>query len=1104
MPSDKLKLPQLPPEFYPEGLLVIKGIKFTPRQIDIIACLISGGTGKTISSLLDIEVKTLEAHKKSIGERIGGGIQEDIIAFVQRSPHYEFLKQHYLILLHKNEFEKQLKDLSKKFSENTPDLKVDLASTYGNKSSLLNLLVSHLKLAGIRIVSEEKEGEKSFHTLTLLPKNSGQFLEREILILLDKEVKDIPSDSIDLREGKTYFASCVEVLKKFYAESQLEKLSSSIKSEHNFTFKDDKGPNFPKEVAFSLHSKIWMFRNSLIVLSGIIILLLASAFLYQTQISSTEENAPVRPELRIPDDKVRLERPNLMKNIDKNLTSQDGIQTVTLVGMGGAGKTVLAHIYARDHSQKLSDIGRINAETKESLINSFEDFADELAKTKEKKKELKYIRNNYNLEKQKKKICSFVMRHLKLKSNWLLIYDNVENFSEIKEYFPQKSDVDAWGSGKVIITTTNDNIQNASYINPDNIIYIKELSQDESLTIFSKILYGYDSAKLIKEQKQEAINFLQNILPLPLYISVAANYMKVKKITYEEYLKRMNSCSKDFERELKDFTTETTDYDKKHYGIIAPSLEEVINLNPEFKELFFFICLLDSQSIPKELLTKYKDDLKVENFLYNLKKYSLIQEESKPVHTISFHRTIHQIAKNYLTRALHLEKQPQLYTSMANAFAEFITHAIDRADSNKMRLMVIHCEKFLSHPFLTTKIKDIVAANLGAIYYSIGDYTKSKTILENTRRSFNTYTEKPYQLLAEVLKYLGISYIKLGDPKEARTVLEEGENIYKKYPPQEKHKIADLLMFLGWAYKDLGKYEQARVTSEESKDIYEKHSPQKHHKIAFISSQIGIIYLNLGNYKKAQSFLEESLATYEKYHPTNYMDIAHIERDLGRVYGEVGHYEKAKIRFEKNLKIYEKYYPKDHIENAWPLLFLGAIHRELGEYKKAEKSLGKSFKMLKENDPRDTRIGWVSKELGALYKKLGQYNQAKKYLKESLKIFEKHYGHNHIKVGAVLRELGETHLLEGDINAAENYLNKALGIFELNNHPESYTVLEILGDLYLKKLKDAYDKKDHQQIESSRTQALNYLNEAFKIVKDYFPKDSPHIARIQEKIKNFN
>jgi len=54
MQTEKLKSPPLPPEFYTDELLIIKGVKFTPRQIDIMACFISGGTGKTISSLLNI------------------------------------------------------------------------------------------------------------------------------------------------------------------------------------------------------------------------------------------------------------------------------------------------------------------------------------------------------------------------------------------------------------------------------------------------------------------------------------------------------------------------------------------------------------------------------------------------------------------------------------------------------------------------------------------------------------------------------------------------------------------------------------------------------------------------------------------------------------------------------------------------------------------------------------------------------------------------------------------------------------------------------------------------------------------------------------------
>src|SRR3546814_17604867 len=97
-----------------------------------------------------------------------------------------------------------------------------------------------------------------------------------------------------------------------------------------------------------------------------------------------------------------LQRPNLMNQIEEKLKEQQGIQTIALIGPGGAGKTTIARVYGR--SQKLPIVWEINAETKENLINSFECLAYALSKTEEEKKILKGYKEIKNDEEREKQI----------------------------------------------------------------------------------------------------------------------------------------------------------------------------------------------------------------------------------------------------------------------------------------------------------------------------------------------------------------------------------------------------------------------------------------------------------------------------------------------------------------------------------------------------------------------------------------------------------------------------------------------------------------------------------------------------------------------------
>ncbi|CAN0602094.1 unnamed protein product, partial [Ectocarpus sp. 12 AP-2014] len=50
----------------------------------------------------------------------------------------------------------------------------------------------------------------------------------------------------------------------------------------------------------------------------------------------------------------------------------------------------------------------------------------------------------------------FLRKWAKSYPGWLIIYDNVKSFNDIKRFFPH--DPSGWGEGNVIITTSNNNI----------------------------------------------------------------------------------------------------------------------------------------------------------------------------------------------------------------------------------------------------------------------------------------------------------------------------------------------------------------------------------------------------------------------------------------------------------------------------------------------------------------------------------------------------------------------------------------------------------------------------------------------------------------------
>lgn len=96
----------LPVELYEQHLKTIKGIKFTSREIDVLACMINGRTAKTIPSFLSISPKTVTTHMANIRGKTGCTSRESVIDFLEDSEKLFLIKhEYYSSLVKKVSFE---------------------------------------------------------------------------------------------------------------------------------------------------------------------------------------------------------------------------------------------------------------------------------------------------------------------------------------------------------------------------------------------------------------------------------------------------------------------------------------------------------------------------------------------------------------------------------------------------------------------------------------------------------------------------------------------------------------------------------------------------------------------------------------------------------------------------------------------------------------------------------------------------------------------------------------------------------------------------------------------------------------------------------------
>jgi tetratricopeptide (TPR) repeat protein len=1082
---------------YDNYLNQINDIKFTYREVDVITCIVKNRGEKKIANLLSISPKTINTHIHNIALKIGQGSREFIIDFIEKSGKLQFIKKYYLYILAQSSFDKKLIQISKTINTNKIKYHILAENLNANEKLVLAQLKTNLALANLEYCKNSKECEHSLHIIK--PNLLSQQIKGDIFLILDlSEAADFNIESnIEIVDLYTdYYLGVFLILQKLINKKETKEIYEDFKKDCEIIKSSWEGNTqatiLPNHF-LDLDKYRSIIRKPIFSLILVCTILVIGAILQNVTVTHNPNKLNINSyDFPLPHQNILLKRTDLLEKIDKKLNEKGGIRTVVLVGPGGAGKTTISYQYARTKNKKSSLTWKINAETKETIIFSLKQLAYSICKTEEEKQELTTILYNKNEKEKEQKLFEFLKTKITKFPNWLVIFNNVRTFKDIQDYFPHDSSI--WGDGKIIITTRDSNISSNNYINPDNVIHIGGLTSDEKLELFNKVITNCDpSSKNIKLTNNE---FLEKLPPYPFDISLAATYLKVEKISYNKYLKEISEHREGFLAAQKAILNDIGEYNQTRYDIVTFSVKNLINIHHDFKDLLLFISLIDSKNISKDLLMAYKDEFVVSKFIHELKKFSLIREQSPATSlspaTFSIHHTTQQIILAYLTTLLNLDKNSEQLKYMSVALENYMSNELKIPNSTKISLLVVHFEMFLNHPKLINKI---ILANLnrklGVYYFRTARYKEAKECFETALIIY----EKNYGLndinTAKVLSRLGSLYRNTGSYKKSKEHFEKALKIFEANYGKENISTIEIYTYLGSLYRSMGDYGRAKEYLELSLKVYERSYGRDNIETARVLAYLGSNYKNTGDYKKAQEFLSQALEVYKKYYGDDHVQTAWTLGRLGNVYRHIGECSKAKDLLTQTLIVYKKYYGENCIETAWILSHLGSVNASLGDNKEAQSNINQSLAIYKKHlDPNHVTIAWVLFHLGNVNINLGNFERAQQLLEKTLIIYRENYGNRHIRTAGVLNALGKTYLLKDNLEKAEGLINQALEIFEYNQHPDKYICLENLAEVNLRKSVQEESKGNIHQSGLLKKQSADYLKKSLEIIKISFPEDS--------------
>ena len=342
-------------------LAVINNVNFTPREIDIISCLLNvRGTNK-IASLLSIAPNTVLTHIHNIILKLGCNSREGVIDFIEKSHKFPFIKQHYANLIIYAAFEKILKEVSKLNRTGKQVCLIVYGEDQNGKDIFIRHLKDHLKQVGISAEILGAKANNEIESVNQKKPNLRLFLSKKDSNGIFREHFEV--DFLDISEQSSYYLSVFEILKKLLPATNLSKIITNFKEQYEglhgfFELKfsinsEEEAATHKKKIP---HKAITLLKNKkgifliFIFFVGIVYFIIHK-LIWRQEMWFTQEKkqvqiqnlkqSPIRSTFVMPAKSSFLDRPELIAHIHHKFKEQQDIPIIALVGPGAQEKPLL-------------------------------------------------------------------------------------------------------------------------------------------------------------------------------------------------------------------------------------------------------------------------------------------------------------------------------------------------------------------------------------------------------------------------------------------------------------------------------------------------------------------------------------------------------------------------------------------------------------------------------------------------------------------------------------------------------------------------------------------------------------------------------------------
>lgn len=650
-------------------------------------------------------------------------------------------------------------------------------------------------------------------------------------------------------------------------------------------------------------------------------------------------------------------------------------QSYALSGLGGVGKTQAAIEYAYRYVHDYSAIFWISADTTESIIASFVALAD-LLDLPEKQ------------EREQQRAVTAVTRWLAAHTEWLLVFDNVEEIELVKTFIPPAC------YGSLLFTSRKQALGITAQAQA-----LEKMTEEEGMRFLlyrARRLSPTDSLACLAPQEQiSAREIVVAMDGLPLAIDQAGAYIDETQCCLEDYLHLYH------QRRYELLGRRGHSYQNHAASVettLSLSFRQLEQKSKAAAEVLRLCAFFAPEAIPEEVLTlglpQWSEHLQtlaanpllLDEAIAVLGTYSLMRRDTA-TKTLSMHRLVQAVLQDTLS------EQEQV------AWIKRVISAINQVFPEVKYATWGRCERLLPHMLLCAR----------------------QTL------SWGQANDELATLLLKAGKYLmaRIQY------QEVEQLLRRALHMREAMLGPEHPDVAEALNMLGNLYYYQGRYAEAEVFYQKVLAIREQTLDAEHPDLASAFRNLGIVYRVQEKYAEAEELLKRTLLIWETVMGTEHLNVASPLTSLGILYQKQGKYAEAEPAYQRALRIREQALGTTHPDVAELLNNLGLLYSAQGKYAEAESTLKRALDMNEQALGIEHRnVANMLDSLGSVYAEQGKYAEAEAVLKRALDINERALGVEHPQVAYPLDKLGKLYCEQGRYGEAEQLLQRALSIRE--------------------------------------------------------------------------